>query len=112
MDEQQTAAAPTDGPWQSQNSESLDGMCTIVGNIDGPDDGRFTYTVICEMNADAADFEANRRLVIAAPELLKALIEARRFLDYFAHGRTHFVGGGTPIRALAQVDAAIAKAGA
>ena len=46
----------------------------------------------------------------ALDELLAALIEAERFLDYFANGRTHFVGRGTPKSALQAVRAAIAKA--
>jgi hypothetical protein len=46
----------------------------------------------------------------AAPEMLEALKEAERFLDYFANGRTSFVGGGTPRSAWEQVRAAIAKA--
>jgi len=42
--------------------------------------------------------------------LLDALREAERFLDYFAHNRTTFVGPGTPTSALAHVRWAIAKA--
>ncbi len=40
--------------------------------------------------------------------MLAALIEAQRFLAYFAHGRTTFSGGGTPLTALRMVEEAIA----
>lgn len=43
----------------------------------------------------------------AEREMLAALKEARRFLDYFARGLTTFVGGGTPLKALHQVKHAI-----
>ena len=39
-----------------------------------------------------------------------ALKEAERFLDYFAEGRTSFVGAGTPKSCLAQIRAALALA--
>lgn len=50
------------------------------------------------------------RAIAAVPEMLPALKEAERFLDYFANGRTMFVGGGMPLDALKMVRAAIAKA--
>jgi len=56
------------------------------------------------------EYEANARLIAAAPTMLEALKEAERFLDYFANGRVEFIGAGTPHTALEQVSAAIAKA--
>lgn len=57
-------------------------------------------------HASGALCDANETILA----LLAALKEAERFLDYFANGRTMFVGGGMPLDALAQVRAAIAKA--
>lgn len=42
-------------------------------------------------------------------DLRAALIEAERFLDYFANGRTSFVGGGTPLAALEMIGTVLAK---
>ena len=39
--------------------------------------------------------------------LRSALTEARRFMDYFANGRTEFVGPGTPLSCLAHIDWAL-----
>ena len=50
------------------------------------------------------------RLMAASPDMLAALREAARFLDYLANDRTLFVGPGTPKTALAKVQAAITKA--
>ena len=43
-------------------------------------------------------------------QLEAALKEARRFMEYFAEGRTSFVGSGTPQTCLAQIDAALKDA--
>lgn len=45
------------------------------------------------------------------PAMLAALVEAQRFLDYFTHDRTLFVGGGTPLAALKLVESVIANEG-
>ena len=39
-----------------------------------------------------------------------ALRLARRFMDYFSEGRTSFVGYGTPLTCLAEIDAALKDA--
>jgi hypothetical protein len=39
--------------------------------------------------------------------LRAALTEARRFMDYFANGRTKFVGPGTPLSCLEHIDWAL-----
>jgi hypothetical protein len=58
--------------------------------------------------------DANAALIARAVNSFEALVsalrEAERFLDYFAEGRTAFVGPGTPKSCLAQVRAALAKA--
>jgi hypothetical protein len=72
------AVAPkraTEGPWQCQHSYDLDGLCTIIGAIDGPDDGHWHYREVCRLNdeLDHGELIANARLITAAPELLSAL---------------------------------------
>ena len=63
----------TPGPWQSHSDEDY---LTIIGDIDGPDNGSYTYTTIAEVEpGDRA--EANARLIVAAPDLLDALLSLR-----------------------------------
>jgi hypothetical protein len=62
----------TPGPWQIKSDyEPL----TIIGNVDGPDDGQYHYTPICEVEPTLFPDEnaANARLIAAAPDLLAAL---------------------------------------
>jgi len=54
-----------------------------------------------------AEVVANDPVVRA---MLEALEEAQRFLDYFAKHRTTFVGDGTPLGALVEVEKAIERA--
>lgn len=63
-------AEHTEGPWQAKNDHE---PYTIIGGIDGPDEGRMHYTEICTVNEEAADAVANARLIAAAPDMLKAL---------------------------------------
>lgn len=37
----------TEGPWQAKNEHE---PYTIIGGIDGPDEGRMHYTEICTVN--------------------------------------------------------------
>jgi len=67
---------PTGGPWQSRSEYE---PWLIIGNVDGEihADGTTSYTYksiceICDDDGDARDNDANRRLIIAAPDLLKA----------------------------------------
>lgn len=67
-------AQPTPGPWQQYSSEH--DPFTIIGNVDGLDDGRFHFTEVCIVNDgmdDQREANANARLIAAAPELLLAL---------------------------------------
>lgn len=68
-----SADAITEGPWQSQHDFDMEGVCRIIGAIDGPDDGRFHYKVICEVDPDGSldtkEQYANARLIAAAPDL-------------------------------------------
>ena len=95
----------TEGPWQSKNEQE---PYTIIGAIDGPDEGRYHYTEVCEINEEAADAEANRRLIIAAPALLKTLRAASHALRSYQYGNA-----ATDLaRSTADAcDAAIVKAG-
>ena len=56
----------TPGPWQSQHNWDTAGVCSIIGAIDGPDDGRFHYTRVCEVNEEAGEYQANASLIAAA----------------------------------------------
>ena len=63
----------TGGPWQPQHEFDADGASTIIGAIDGPDEGRFHYRTVCEVNTDHDEWSANARLISAAPDLYEAL---------------------------------------
>lgn len=75
----------TPGDWQSQHQNDLDGQLTIIGNVDGPDDGRFTFTNICDVDEAPDECFANARLIIlarnTAPAIALALIEKHRALE-------------------------------
>lgn len=55
----------TEAPWQAQD----DG--TIVGAIDGPDDGRLHYETVCQV-----EHTRDVAIITAAPEMLTGLAEA------------------------------------
>ena len=63
----------TAGPWQSIHDNDASGVCDIIGNIDGPDDGHWRYTRVCDLNEEPEDWLANRDLICAAPDLFNAL---------------------------------------
>jgi hypothetical protein len=90
----------TAGPWQIKSEyEPL----TVIGNVDGPDDGQYHYTPICEVEPTLFPDEnaANARLIAAAPELLAAL----RNLAFHTRAETP-----EAIAAFDQAEAAITKA--
>lgn len=79
------AEEATPGDWQSQHQNDLDGQLTIIGNVDGPDDGRFTFTNICDVDETPDECFANARLIIlarnTAPAIALALIEKHKALE-------------------------------
>lgn len=86
----------TPGPWAAHTV--ADGAYTVYL----PEDGM----VVCSRNpyeSKAAEFEANARLIAAAPELLAALELARAILVEVEHYRADG-------HSVAIIDAAIAKA--
>jgi len=100
-------AGHTPGPWQSQHDYDIDGICAIIGNIDGPDDGRMHFTHICEVMTDDADeARANARLIAAAPDLLEMLQEMIADSDDVDDGKLPRISAATLVRA----RQAIAKA--
>ena len=64
----------TPRPWQIQNTLES----TIIANIDGPDGGHtdFHYDVICELNTDGVDYDANAELIVRAVNNFDALLDA------------------------------------
>lgn len=62
----------TAGPWQSQHDNSVNGVCAIIGNVDG-DDGHITFTNVCDLDEQPDEWLANRALICAAPDLFYAL---------------------------------------
>lgn len=63
------------------------------------------------MLANPADIHTliaeNFALAAENARLREALTESRRFMDYFANGRTSFTGPGTPTSCLAHIDWAL-----
>lgn len=93
---------PTPGPWILDPDERPGMEWNIhVVEASNPDNR------ICFMASNGPN-EANARLISAAPDLLAALKEAARYVEYLETGS--FVGPGMPRDALAQIKFAIAKA--
>lgn len=71
----------TPGPWQIHSDYTLEGMTTVIANVDGEIiDGttHYTFDFICDTLGDddapsAGAAKANARLITACPDLLKAL---------------------------------------
>jgi hypothetical protein len=84
----------TPGPWHVPRERTILGPNgEYIGELDIPADAAFIV-----------------RAVNAHDALVAALLEAERFLDYFASYGRVFVGPGTPESALATVRAALALA--
>lgn len=79
----QMLAAATELPWQPMNAHQWD---TIIGGIDGPDDGNYRYETITDITTDHIRSKANARLLVAAVNALPALLDRveRAEADYFA----------------------------
>jgi hypothetical protein len=79
----QAAAPAISDDWQQKHDFDREGLLTIIGNIDGPDDGQFHYTTICEEVGGRTPEEAlaNANLIAAAPELLRELMRAVDMAD-------------------------------
>jgi len=102
-------AKHTPGPWkQFDGYGSSDRNPIIVDSL--PDvDGKCIANCICYIATTNADFQANARLIAAAPELLEALqdmLGGWRYIRQF-HGDLYGVGWD---RAQQAAEAAIAKA--
>lgn len=100
-----TETSFTEAPWQSQHDFDMQGVCRIIGAIDGPDDGRFHYKVICEIDPDGSldtkEQYANARLIAAAPklyELLARASEEMRLIEMKDCGAIYDVGLRSEIR--------------
>jgi hypothetical protein len=80
-------SAFTGGPWQSMHDYALNGIYTIIGNVDGEIiDGytHHTYTTVAEVydNDNRVEDLANARLIAAAPDMhdaLERLLEVAEF---------------------------------
>ena len=58
------AAKATERPWQQQHTWSTDGLCTIIGALDG-DPASPTYAHICDIDEANDDYLANAALIVA-----------------------------------------------
>lgn len=101
------AVTHTPGPWRIGSLESYEGETGIAfRRVYFPAD----HMEIQEAHVRGDNCDQNARLISASPEMLAALKEAERFMDYFANGRLIFEGGGTPRTCLKTIQDAIAKA--
>lgn len=101
----------TPGPWRLEG----DGLVMRHGahmtvNVQDATNGYVVFLEQLEFNANAAEFEANARLIAAAPDLLDALktlrIDANRLCDRNLGGTYE----DDCRRAIAEADSAIDKA--
>jgi len=62
--------------WQQQHDFALEGELSIVGNVDEPEPGRYTYTQVCEVsdNGNTAECRANARIIANALNLARAYL--------------------------------------
>jgi hypothetical protein len=97
----------TPGPWVDGMSKYREGVLVVRANVPG---GR----ILAEFGSDDEPLDetdrANARLIAAAPDLLEALNEARRYVEYLTGNDRTFVGRGMPADCLALIDAALFKA--
>ena len=96
----------TPGPWTARAYSSVLGL-----PVSAQPDAEANAVIICGVRGEQKTAEANAHLIAAAPDLLAALKEAERYLEYLG-GETacRFFGPGMPSEALALTRAAIHKA--
>lgn len=106
------SAHPTSGPWQVKHDFDLDGLTTVIGNVDGEIiDGttHHSFDFVCRTIDEADDSQspevavANARLCAVAPEMLVMLCQYADDLRYPPEGDSRE-------RRLAAAQALIAKA--
>lgn len=90
----------TPGPWKREGLTVYALMS--AGWLKGKElfKNRFWANLVCDASCSKEEAEANARLVAAAPELLDACIDARRWLAGWASAEPY----------ISLLDAAIAKA--
>jgi hypothetical protein len=113
------SAAHTPGPWQlatREREETFEGLtfkrrsiygtqsAVLIADVCGPE-------IRCEMHAHA-EFEANARLIAAAPELLAALVEMTDLADKLGEiaERAGAINRAYLDEQIAQARSALAKA--
>ncbi|WP_279141310.1 hypothetical protein [Sphingomonas paucimobilis] len=116
------SAAPTSGPWQVKHDFDLDGLTTVIGNVDGEIiDGttHASFDFVCRTIDEADDSQspavaiANARLCVAAPDLLEACKLARKQLAIAVIANSGGLITEDDVgehRGVAALDRAIAKA--
>jgi hypothetical protein len=99
---------PTPGPWQV-HSDAPEYADYIIGDIDGPlENGEMDYMPVCCVS-ETKHFEANRRLIAAAPELLAALEEARSWVSEYATQMSSYTISDKARVCLKKIDAILFK---
>lgn len=98
-------AKATELPWQLMNDYQWD---TIIGGIDGPDDGTMHYTTITDITVDGPQSRANARLIVAAvnalPSLLATIDAVTKECEH--HAELNRVGGLRELALHARAEAA------
>lgn len=73
-------SAATPGPWQAMNAYQWD---SIIGDIDGPDDGEMHYESVTDITSHHDRSRHNATLIVAAvnalPQLLALAEDGRRY---------------------------------
>lgn len=68
---------PTPGPWKVYDGYGVDSRKPVIVDSIPDQDGKCMANCICYVATTNPDFEANARLIAAAPALLDAVIELR-----------------------------------
>jgi len=104
-------AKATPGPWQAMNAYQWD---SIIGDIDGPDDGEMHYESVTDITSHHDRSRANAALIAAAISALPALLDELARLRRLLREAVGPAGGDFCMnRALeAEIDAALSTSGA